>query len=263
MAFKPKSISGGSGDVVGPISAIDERIAVFDGITGKLIKDGGKTIAETLARANHTGTQTASTISDFDTEVANNSAVALNTDKLTSMWETDGTETQLITADEIDMQSKKIINLTDPTANQDGATKKYVDDNASPIPSAADSMLLASSDAEAFSRDLEYIKLKEIQIGKTGTYRIKWEMQNDGDLDNTPWVRSKIYTNDVASGVEKTTYVAAYNDYEETSFSVNAGDKISLYGKVNWYNQTDGYPICRVKNFRIYATEFDITLVIL
>ena len=51
MAFKPKSISGGSGDVVGPISAIDERIAVFDGITGKLIKDGGKTIAETLADA--------------------------------------------------------------------------------------------------------------------------------------------------------------------------------------------------------------------
>ena len=34
-----------------------------------------------LARANHTGTQTASTISDFDTEVSNNSAVAANTAK--------------------------------------------------------------------------------------------------------------------------------------------------------------------------------------
>ena len=33
-------------------------------------------------RANHTGTQTASTISDFDTEVANNSAVAANTAKI-------------------------------------------------------------------------------------------------------------------------------------------------------------------------------------
>lgn len=32
-------------------------------------------------RANHTGTQTASTISDFDTEVANNSAVTANTAK--------------------------------------------------------------------------------------------------------------------------------------------------------------------------------------
>ena len=34
-----------------------------------------------LGRANHTGTQTASTISDFDTEVANNTAVAANTAK--------------------------------------------------------------------------------------------------------------------------------------------------------------------------------------
>ena len=88
------AISGaGGGDVSGPASATDNRIATFDETTGKLIQDGGKTIAETLARANHTGTQTASTISDFDVEVANNSAVALNTDKLTSMWETDGTET--------------------------------------------------------------------------------------------------------------------------------------------------------------------------
>ena len=47
----------------------------------------------------------------------------------TGLWEIDGTETQLKTADEIDMRSKKIINLTDPATNQDGATKKYVDDN--------------------------------------------------------------------------------------------------------------------------------------
>lgn len=36
----------GSGDVVGPSSAVDNRIAVFDGTTGKLIKDGGLTIDE-------------------------------------------------------------------------------------------------------------------------------------------------------------------------------------------------------------------------
>lgn len=36
---------GGSGDVVGPASATADRIAVFDGGTGKLIKDGGLTIA--------------------------------------------------------------------------------------------------------------------------------------------------------------------------------------------------------------------------
>lgn len=38
--------------------------------------------ATLLARANHTGTQTASTISDFDTEVTNNSSVVANTAKV-------------------------------------------------------------------------------------------------------------------------------------------------------------------------------------
>lgn len=36
----------GTGDVVGPSSAIANRIAVFSGTTGKLIADGGKTLAE-------------------------------------------------------------------------------------------------------------------------------------------------------------------------------------------------------------------------
>ncbi len=69
----------GSGDVVGPASAVDDRIATFDGTTGKLIQDGGATIANVRDRSTHTGTQTASTISDFDTEVSNNTDVAANT----------------------------------------------------------------------------------------------------------------------------------------------------------------------------------------
>lgn len=36
----------GSGDVVGPASAVDDRIATFDGTTGKLIQDGGKTLIQ-------------------------------------------------------------------------------------------------------------------------------------------------------------------------------------------------------------------------
>jgi len=44
--------------------------------------------ATLLARANHTGTQTATTISDFDTEVANNTAVEANTAKVTNATHT-------------------------------------------------------------------------------------------------------------------------------------------------------------------------------
>lgn len=41
----------GTGDVIGPASAVDDRIATFDGTTGKLIQDGGSTIAGVLASA--------------------------------------------------------------------------------------------------------------------------------------------------------------------------------------------------------------------
>jgi len=60
----------GSWDVVWPAVAVDENIAVYDWTTGKLIKDWWSTKAQILDRANHTWTQTASTISDFDTQVA-------------------------------------------------------------------------------------------------------------------------------------------------------------------------------------------------
>lgn len=35
---------GGSGDVTGPASSVADQIAVFNGTTGKIIKDGGRTI---------------------------------------------------------------------------------------------------------------------------------------------------------------------------------------------------------------------------
>lgn len=37
---------GGSGDVVGPASSVDNRIVLFDGVTGKLIKDSGALLSD-------------------------------------------------------------------------------------------------------------------------------------------------------------------------------------------------------------------------
>lgn len=39
-------LTTGSGDVAGPASAVDDRIVTFDGTTGKLVQDSGKTVAD-------------------------------------------------------------------------------------------------------------------------------------------------------------------------------------------------------------------------
>jgi len=41
--------TSGQGDVIGPASAVDDRIAVYDGTTGKLIKDSGVSISAITA----------------------------------------------------------------------------------------------------------------------------------------------------------------------------------------------------------------------
>jgi len=69
-----------------------------------------KLATDPLARANHTGTQLANTISNFDTQV--------RTSRLDQM--------AAPTAD-VSLNSKKITNLLDPTNAQDAATKAYVD----------------------------------------------------------------------------------------------------------------------------------------
>jgi hypothetical protein len=48
IAGQPGASGSGSGNVTGPGSAIDSHIAVFNGITGTVIKDGGKAVGELL-----------------------------------------------------------------------------------------------------------------------------------------------------------------------------------------------------------------------
>lgn len=82
------------------------NLAIGDGASTKIFSDD--TVVE--ARANHTGTQTASTISDFDTEVANNSAVTTNTAKETNVTTNLSAGTR--TATTIDVNSSDGTNAT-------------------------------------------------------------------------------------------------------------------------------------------------------
>lgn len=83
---------------------IDEDINASAGIALS------KLATNPLARANHTGTQAASTISDFDTQV--------RTNRLDQM---------AAPAASVSANSQKITNLATPTSGTDASTKAYVD----------------------------------------------------------------------------------------------------------------------------------------
>jgi len=91
-------------------SMIADSTIVDGDISGSAAIALSKLATDPLARANHTGTQAASTISNFDTQV--------RTSRLDQM--------ALPTAD-VSFNSKKITNLAEPAAATDAATKGYVD----------------------------------------------------------------------------------------------------------------------------------------
>ena len=82
-----------------------------------------KLATDPLARANHTGTQTASTISDFDTQV--------RTSRLDQMAAPTAS---------VSMNSQKITSLATPTSSTDAATKAYVDNIVGGAPAALDTL---------------------------------------------------------------------------------------------------------------------------
>jgi Repeat of unknown function (DUF5907) len=79
---------GGSGDVVGPASAVNNRVVFFDGITGKLIKDSGLTLSGT-----NTGDQTIALTGDVTGSGTGTFAATIANDAVTfaKMQEISGT----------------------------------------------------------------------------------------------------------------------------------------------------------------------------
>ena len=105
------TVAGATTSLAGVMTGSDKT--KLDGIaTGATANSSDATL---LDRANHTGTQAASTISDFDTEVANNTAVTANTAKVTNATHTGDVtgDTALTIADDAVTSAK--ISSTDTT----------------------------------------------------------------------------------------------------------------------------------------------------
>jgi len=119
-----KTIAAGSNTITGITSAMitDGTIVAGDIANGTIT--AAKLVADPFARANHTGTQTANTVSDFDTQV--------RTSRLDQMAAPTGS---------LSLNSQKITNLATPTSNTDASTKAYVDTSISNLIASAPSTL--------------------------------------------------------------------------------------------------------------------------
>ena len=99
-----------------------------------------KLATDPLARANHTGTQTASTISDFNTQVRTN-----RLDQMTAPTTS------------VSMNSQKLTSLATPTTGTDAANKSYVDAQVSNLVNGAPSTLDQLNElAAAIGNDANY-----------------------------------------------------------------------------------------------------------
>ena len=105
IAYSKLSLGG----TITSADLVDGTIVASDIADGTITQ--AKMTVNPYARANHTGTQTASTISDFDTQV--------RTSRLDQM---------AAPTSSVSINSQKLTNVADPTSNQDAVTLKYLTD---------------------------------------------------------------------------------------------------------------------------------------
>jgi hypothetical protein len=106
------------GGTITSADLVDGTIVASDIADGTIT--AAKMISDPYARTNHTGTQTASTISDFDTQV--------RTSRLDQMAAPTGS---------VSLNSQKVTSLATPTADADAATKLYVDTKVADLVNSA------------------------------------------------------------------------------------------------------------------------------
>jgi hypothetical protein len=114
IAYRQVSLGG----TITSADLVDGTIVASDIADGTIT--AAKMVTDPYARANHTGTQTASTVSDFDTQV--------RTSRLDQMAAPTGS---------VSVNSQKITSLATPTVNTDAATKAYVDTKVADLVNSA------------------------------------------------------------------------------------------------------------------------------
>ena len=190
-----------------------------------------KLATDPLARANHTGTQTASTVSDFDTQV--------RTSKVTDLAAPTGS---------FSMNSQKIVSLGTPTANADAATKLYVDTKVSDLVNSAPGTLDTLGEiATAISAGGTVFDAMVLKAGSTMTGALTLSGAPTVDLH----AATKAYVDTVAGSATAAAASAAaaattYDNFDDrylgaksTAPSVDNDGNALLTGAIYWNSSTN------------------------
>ena len=177
-------------DLSGTITSAD----LVDGtIVASDIADGtitaAKMVSDPYARANHTGTQTASTISNFDTQV--------RTSRLDQMAAPTGS---------VSLNSQKITSLGTPTAGTDASTKDYVDAQITALVGGAPGTLDTLAEiAAAISSGGSFESTVVLKSGSTMTGNLTLAGAPSSNLH----AATKLYVDDVAGSATAAAASAA------------------------------------------------------
>jgi len=159
-----------------------------------------KLATDPLARANHTGTQTASTISDFDTQV--------RTSKVTDLAAPTGS---------FSMNSQKITSLATPTTGTDASTKDYVDAQITALVGGAPGTLDTLKEiADAISSGGSFESTVVLKSGSTMTGALTLSGAPTVDLH----AATKAYVDTVAgsataAAASATAAAASYDSFDD------------------------------------------------
>jgi hypothetical protein len=177
---------------------VDGTIVATDIANGTIT--AAKMVTDPYARANHTGTQLAATVSDFDTQV--------RTSRLDQMAAPTGS---------VSVNSQKVTSLATPTVDTDAATKLYVDtkvaDLVNSAPSTLDTLGEIATAIQAGGTVYDSFVLKS---GSTMTGNLTLAGAPSSNLH----AATKLYVDDVAgsataAAASATAAAASYDSFDD------------------------------------------------
>ena len=217
------------GGTITSADLVDGTIVATDIADGTIT--AAKMVTDPYARANHTGSQIASTISDFNT--------AVRTNRLDQMAAPTGS---------VSLNSQKITSLLDPTSAQDASTKAYVDAQVNALVDGAPGTLNTLNEiATAISSGGSFESTVVLKSGSTMTGALTLSGAPTVDLH----AATKAYVDTVAGSATAAAASAAaaattYDNFDDRYLGAkstaptldNDGDALTV-GAIYWNSVTN------------------------